>query len=227
MTIPPTARAPSTRLMMLRQFLRLYVSVIFPVILLLLAASWVSDEWVGKRGFIEQVRESTGHRYAWVLRQLQGLPQDQWAPSLEAARRFYPLGLQLTDEPYLLGTIEPTEAEAARFGNGEVAFAKMKNYPQTYAYQRVPDTHLVLGTRIAFSTSNTIGTYLWYLLFAIVAAAPILWFWFRPFWRDLERLSVVTEQIGSGDFSVQAQPVRSPQIKPFAEAIDHMGSAHP
>jgi two-component system, OmpR family, sensor kinase ParS len=92
----------------------------------------------------------------------------------------------------------------------------------TSSFQRVPGTTLVLSNQLSFSYPDELLAYLYYMLCAVVAAAPLLWFWFRPFWQDLERLGQVTEQIGSGNFSVHAAPVRSATVKPFAAAIDQM-----
>ncbi len=208
---------------MLKQFLRLYLATMIPVVLLVVAGSYVSDEFITGKSFIEGVRSGLVRRYSWVRDQLAPLPREQWQGALDSARRFYPTGLWIESEAESRKSLSPSADEAQRFEHGDVAFAPAPR-GMTHAYQRMPGTNLVMGSELRLSMSNSLGGYLVLLLFAALAAAPILWFWFRPFWRDLERLGVVTGQIGSGDFSVQAQPVKSPQVRPFAEAIDQMAS---
>ena len=214
-------RRASMRRAMLKQFLRLYLAIMIPVVLLLVAGSYVSDEFITGKSFVEGVRTGLLRRYAWVRGQLAPIPQDQWQSALGSARRFYPTGLWIQSEAETRESLHPNSDEAQRFEHGDVAFAPKAN-GMTYAYQRMPGTNLVMGSELRMSMSNSLDGYLYLLLFSALAAAPILWFWFRPFWRDLERLSVVTEQIGSGHFTVNASPARSPTVRPFAAAIDQM-----
>ncbi len=206
---------------MLKQFLRLYLAIMIPVILLLVAGTYIADEFITGRSFLDGIRRGNQYRYSWVREQLASIPRDQWQATLDSARRFYPRGTRIESEASAQARLHPTADEARHFEAGEVAFAPIP-HGMTYAYQRVPGTSLVMGSEFELSSSNSLGGYLYWLLFAAVAAAPILWFWFRPFWRDLERLSLVTEQIGSGNFAVSGSPVRSPAVRPFAAAIDQM-----
>ncbi len=206
---------------MLKQFLRLYLAIMIPVILLLVAGSYFADEFVMGKSFIDDLRLSNQQRYSWVREQLQSIPREQWQATLDSARRFYPRGLRIESEASAQARLHPTPEEATHFESGEIAFAPLP-HGMTYAYQRVPDSTLVMGSELQVSSSNSLGGYLYMLLFLALGAAPILWVWFRPFWRDLERLSVVTEQIGSGNFAGSGLPVRSPAVRPFAAAIDQM-----
>ncbi len=206
---------------MARQFALLYVSVMLPVILVLLFGSWFTDQVIGRRAFLEDVRQRTAYRYSWVKDQLASRPQSQWKDEVDAARHLYPTGLVLQDEPCAFTDIKATDDEMAVFRAGRVAFAPAPR-GMTWAFQKLPGTEYVISSQLSFSQSDLVRTYLWYLVFAVVTAAPILWFWFRPFWHDLERLSGVTEQIGSGNFAVHAQPVKTAQVKPFAVTIDRM-----
>jgi signal transduction histidine kinase len=215
---------------MLGQFLRVYLAVILPVIVIVLLASWFSDEVIARRGFVEQIRYREAARFSWIREQLVALPVDQWKARLDSARQLYPSGVAIEEAADFFDGVHPVDDERARFERGEVAFApaprrtdmKGEHPGMTFSFTRVPGTSFVLSSQLSFSNSNELLTYLYYLTFAAIAAAPILWFWFRPFWRDLERLGQVAEQIGSGDFSVQAAPVRSATVKPFAAAIDQM-----
>ncbi len=214
-------RRAAMRWAMGKQFLRLYVATMIPVILLMVAGTWVADELFTNKSFLDGVREGQQHRYSWVRERLEPIPRDQWQSALDSARRFYPSGLRIESESSARASMHPTADEARRFEKGEVAFAPAPR-DMTYAYQRMPGTMLVVSSELRLSSSNSLGGYLYWLLFAAVAAAPILWFWFRPFWRDLERLSLVTGQIGAGNFAVSGLPVRSPAVRPFAAAIDQM-----
>ena len=208
---------------MLKQFVRLYLSIVIPVIVLTLCALFVSDRFFLHNAFEDKIRGRMQHRYSWVQEQLAEIPRDRWQATIDSARRLYPTGLELATEAMTLATVRPSPSEQARFERGDVAFAPLPN-GMTYAFQKIDASPLVIGSQLSFSDSNTLDSYVYLLLFAALMSAPILWFWFRPFWRDLRRLSDVTDRIGSGQFSVSGSPVRSATVQPFAIAIDRMAA---
>jgi signal transduction histidine kinase len=222
-------RAPSTRSAMIRQFLRLYLAMIFPVIVVVLLVSWVAEELITKPIFMDRVRHGASARFDLVRNQLAAVPLEQWKSRIDATRYLYPAGLELDEESEFFRKIHPDPSEMRRFERGEVAFAPApaeaegdeEQTRMTYSFQRVPETSLVISIQL-FGDPDQLLAYLYFLLIAVIVAAPIPWFWFRPFWRDLEHLSQVTGEIGSGNFSVQAAPVRSATVRPFATAIDQM-----
>jgi signal transduction histidine kinase len=60
----------------------------------------------------------------------------------------------------------------------------------------------------------------WAVEFAIVAA--LVFFWVRPFWRDLHRLHVAAEEVGAGRFHPSTQVGRFSPLRAFAEAFRAM-----
>jgi len=206
---------------MLKQFIRLYLAIMIPVIVLMICAMYGSDRLILQQSFIKHIRSSQQSRYAWVREQLATLPVEQWRSTIDSARRLYPSGLQLRTVAETLSDVHPEADELQHYADGEVAFAPMPR-GMTYAFQRVPGTDLVLGSQLVFSDSTSLESYLYLLLFAAFASAPVLWFWFRPFWRDLQRLSEITDRIGSGDFGASGAAVQTAAVKPFSAAIDRM-----
>jgi signal transduction histidine kinase len=60
----------------------------------------------------------------------------------------------------------------------------------------------------------------WAIEFAIVAV--LVFFWVRPFWRDLRRLHFAAEAIGAGRFGVSTRVGRFSPLRQFADAFGAM-----
>ena len=60
----------------------------------------------------------------------------------------------------------------------------------------------------------------WAIEFAIVAV--LLFFWVRPFWRDLTRLRAAADQVGAGVFETPVEVGRGSAMRPLAEAFRTM-----
>src|SRR6185436_3325971 len=60
----------------------------------------------------------------------------------------------------------------------------------------------------------------WAVEFAIVAV--LVFFWVRPFWRDLPRLHVAAEEVGAGRFDPSTRVGRFSPLRAFAEAFRGM-----
>jgi signal transduction histidine kinase len=60
----------------------------------------------------------------------------------------------------------------------------------------------------------------WAVEFAIVAI--LLFFWVRPFWRDLTRLRAAADQVGGGVFETPVEVGRGSAMRPLAEAFRAM-----
>lgn len=207
---------------MLKQFLRLYLLIMIPTVLLFILGSWGLNQF-NDRSFVEGVRGGMKIRYSWVLNVLKSEPSSQWAATLESARRVFPNGSRIETEAEANRYLSPNAGERARLARGEVALVPLAN-GRTYAYQRVAGTPYVIGSDMILTSSSSIASYLSLVLFAALAVAPILWFWFRPFWRDLERLQGMTERIGSGNFDVPDTALQSSTMQPFASAINRMAT---
>jgi len=62
----------------------------------------------------------------------------------------------------------------------------------------------------------------WAIEFAIVAV--LVFFWVRPFWRDLRRLHFAAEKVGAGHFEVSARVGRFSPLRQFSEAFGAMAA---
>ena len=60
----------------------------------------------------------------------------------------------------------------------------------------------------------------WSVEFLIVAV--LLFFWVRPFWRDMARLTAAADAVGGGDFQPRLALRRGSPLRPLAEAIEAM-----
>jgi signal transduction histidine kinase len=55
-----------------------------------------------------------------------------------------------------------------------------------------------------------------------VIVAVLVFFWVRPFWRDLKRLRQATGEIGSGEFEARVEVGKLSALKPLAAAVNAM-----
>ena len=62
----------------------------------------------------------------------------------------------------------------------------------------------------------------WSVEFLIVAV--LLFFWVRPFWRDLNQLRAAADAVGSGDFEPALQLRRGSPLRPLAQALQAMAA---
>ena len=72
---------------MLRQFIRLYLAIVIPVIVLTICALFISDRFILRAAFEDKIRVRVQQRYSWVREQLAAIPADRWQETIDSARR--------------------------------------------------------------------------------------------------------------------------------------------
>jgi signal transduction histidine kinase len=155
---------------------------------------------------------------------LAPLPHDRWPARLaELARGFgMPAHLvRLEDldrrsaglEAESLGELKAGAiASVDREGGGFRLMKRLRDSPQVVAIDFPgPDTRRVRVLTYAIN---------WVVEFGIVAM--LVFFWVRPFWRDLHRLHLAAEDIGAGRFDASTRVGRFSPLRQFAEAFRAM-----
>lgn len=208
---------------MVRLFLKLY-----GVLIATLAFSFVVQmhlmEYVWRhaaQGYDFRVRyRPTFHLLEQALAQL---PQDRWpARFAELAPGFAtPARIERHESVARLAVLKPAQlaqlergeiVSVDREGGGAVVMKRLLASPYAAVVEYPgPDSRRV---RMLTYVIN------WVVEFAIVAA--LVFFWVRPFWRDLHRLHAAAEEVGAGRFDASVRVGRFSPLRAFAQAFRAM-----
>jgi signal transduction histidine kinase len=209
---------------MVRLFFKLYGlligTLVFSFIVQMQLMDWVWREM--SAGFDYQAR----FRPAFHLldEALAPLPQEQWPAKFRELAAGFALPdarLERADHLEDRARFKPEQATAfdrgnivtlERQGGGYRVLKKLRGGEYAAALEFPgPDSQRV---RIVTYAAN------WAVEFAIVAV--LLFFWVRPFWRDLARLRAAADQVGAGVFDTPVQVGRGSALRPLAEAFRAM-----
>ena len=206
---------------MIRRFLRLYLIVIVPVAVLFVLMIYSIDQyWVGTK-FIAQTRELADKRLGRIARSLQGVDVREWPQKVEAIRAIYP-------DPVNLLTLEVVQkelgsgSELQALQRGEVASRWIMDEDRMVFFKPVAGSSYVLSDERRTVGREQLSSYAWILFIAALIAAPPLFLWFRPFWKDVEEIKFVADEIGCGNFDVSTTIGQQSTLSPIAEAINGM-----
>jgi two-component system sensor kinase ParS len=207
----------------IRLFLKLYGVLIATLALSFVVQMQLMDHvWRHtSQGFDFRVRfEPTFHL---VEEALVPLPRDQWPARLaELATGFgMPARLErLPDHPDLsrLASGQRADLDAGRIASLELDGGGFRLLRRLRGSEFVvaidfpgPDVRRVRMLTYAVN---------WAIEFAIVAL--LVFFWVRPFWRDLRRLHYAAEAIGIGRFGVSTRVSRYSPLRQFADSFAAM-----
>lgn len=210
---------------MIRLFLKLY-----GVLIATLALSFVVQMHL-----MDYVWRHTSHGFDFRLRfaptfhlveeALEPLPEDAWPARLgELARGFgMPARVERLDALRERARLKPDHAadlDAGRIasldrdGGGFHLMKRVRASRQVVVIDFPgPDTRRVRMLTYAVN---------WAIEFAIVAV--LVFFWVRPFWRDLRRLHHAAGEVGAGRFDVSTRVGRFSPLRQFAEAFRGMAA---
>jgi signal transduction histidine kinase len=156
---------------------------------------------------------------------LAPLPRDRWAARLaELASGFgMPARLERLDALPDRARLKPEHA--ADLDRGRLASLE-RDGGGFRLMKRVRDSDYVVAIDFPGPDSRRVRmlTYAvnWAIEFAIVAV--LVFFWVRPFWRDLRRLHFAAEEFGAGRFDVSTRVGRFSPLRRFADAFGAMAS---
>ena len=208
---------------MVRLFLKLYGVLIATLVCSFLVQGWLM-EYVWREmsaGFDFRGR----YRPAFHLMEeaLAPLPTERWPARYAELAGGFSIPSRLADADSLpeRAQLKPEQANAferggivsiEREGGGFKVFKRLRGSPYAAVLELPgPDQKRV-----------KLMTYVinWSVEFAIIAV--LVFFWVRPFWRDLRSVQVAAEQVGAGHFEARAKVGRLSALKPVAEAFNAM-----
>lgn len=154
---------------------------------------------------------------------LAGLPRDQWPLRFRelAAGLGVPARLTTGETFAERERFRPEQVEA--FGNGAIVSLDRDGGGFTLARRlRAGDAVVAIDYPGTNTARVRMITYLanWAIEFALVAA--LVFFWVRPFWRDLLEMRRAADAVGAGQFEARAMVGRHSALRELAEAFNLM-----
>ena len=197
---------------MARHFLQLY----FSIVATLAIVSWGQDQlW---HFYAESARPSESHPVlAIVERQLESIPQEQWAAAVAELALGTGLDLELMERDELAG-VEDTGLD-----RGEPALWSGAD-DRIWALQRLADSDHLLAFRFMDETlrRTPLEWALAIVFYAAIAFVIMLWLW--PLSRDLRALERSTLRFGDRNWSFDADIPPGSPVASLADAFRRMAS---
>ncbi len=208
---------------MVRLFLKLYGVLIATLLCSFLVQSWLMDYMWREMsaGFDFRVRfHPTFHL---IEEALQPLPQDRWPARYGELAAGFAVPSRLD---HLESFPERAQLKAGILNDlergGIVSIEKEGGGFKLVKRLRGSAQVAVLDLPGPDSKRVRMMTYLvnWTVEFFIVAV--LVFFWVRPFWRDLRSLQGAAEDVGAGRFEARAKVGRLSALKPVADSFNAM-----
>ena len=211
----------SRRSFMFKQFVRLYLTVMIPVLVLVGLAHHYGSHANSRAAYIEGVRSGLQQRFATTRDQISALKIDDWEASLPKLRETFPADIQIDLAQIAYRRMRSNRDETAHLEKGDVAFV-LRNRGITRAYQLVPGTPLTLGSTLVVPSDKDISATVYVTVAVAVVSSLVLWLWFHPSWLALERLGVLAEDVAIKRRGADSQYGDATFGQPFAAAIDRV-----
>ena len=208
---------------MIRQFVRLWLTVMIPVMLLVGLAHHYGTQATARAAYVEGLRVGLQTSFASTRQQIGALKIDDWASSLPKLRAAYAADLRFDLVPVANAKLRSSRLEASRFEQGDVAFA-IGRRGATHAYQRIPGTPLTIGSDLVIPIDDDISPTLYVILAVATVSVLVMWLWFHPSWLALERLGKLADDESSATGHRVASDGGDRKGSPFASAIDRVGT---
>ena len=209
---------------MVRLFLKLYGVLIATLVLSFVVQMQVIDYvWSHVDGFDFRVRFRP--TFALLEQQLAAWPRAEWDARLAQVSADFgvPVRLEPAAAAPELARMKPAQrqryeageiAAVARDGGGFALIKRLGASDRAAAFDMPgPDT---ARTKLITYAAN------WAVEFTLVAI--LVWFWVRPFWRELLGLREAAERVGEGDFDARARAGRHSALRGVADAFNRMAA---
>ena len=203
---------------MIRQFFRLYLTVMIPVLLLVALAHHYGSHANTRAAYIEGLRSGLQERFANTRDQIASLKLTDWEGRLPTLQETYAGDIQIDVASTALRRLRSNLQETARFERGDVAFV-LKNRGFTRVYQQIPGTPLTVGSSVMIPVDHDVSATLYVIFGIAVVNIVVLWIWFHPSWLALERLGLLTRE---GATKPPARDGDGRFGQPLARTIDGM-----
>jgi two-component system sensor kinase ParS len=209
---------------MVRLFLKFYGVLIATLVLSFLVQGWVIDYvWRHADGFDFRVRFVP--TFALIEHALAEAPPEAAAARFAEITRGFGLPARLEATPTSADRARMGPTQVARFEAGEIVVLDRAGGGFTLARRMPPGDRLAALDMPGLDSSRVkLITYAanWAIEFSLVAM--LVWFWVRPFWRELLGLRRAAEAVGRGDFEVPAQTGRRSVLRDVAQALNRTAS---
>ena len=209
---------------MVRLFLKFYGVLIATLVLSFVVQMQVIDYvWSHVDGFDYRVRFKPG--FALLEHALAPYPESEWPARFDslAGGLGVPSHLVRADGGAELARLTPPQRKRYdageivsldRAGGGFTLVKRLAGSGQAAAFDMPgPDTS---RTKLLTYAAN------WSVEFTLVAI--LVWFWVRPFWRELIGLRQAAERLGEGDFAAHAEAGRGSALRGVADAFNRMAA---
>lgn len=205
---------------MIRLFIKMYGLLIATLVVSFFIQTEVIDYFRSLSTPVN-VRERFSGTFFMIEQDLLKSSPDTWKDRVEQLKSGFGTPLSLESRSSMKERFSLGEESAAALDNGRMLTHERK--PGGYFLsRRVGDTDQVIllefpGPR---DMRREIYAINWTIEFLMVAL--LLWFWVRPFWRDLMALRGAAEKVGDGDLDVQVDMPKSSPLFDFAHRFNEM-----
>lgn len=152
-------------------------------------------------------------------------PRHEWAARFEPLAARFGVPARLDDAERLPERARLNAMQARRYDAGEIVVIdregggftlarRVRGSDRAIAVQMPGPDHS--GTKLITYAAN------WAVEFTLVAV--LVWFWIRPFWRELLGLRRAAEEVGGGNFAARAATGRGSALRDVAGAFNHMAA---
>lgn len=208
---------------MIRQFFRLYLTIMIPVLVLVALAHHYGSHANSRAAYVEGLRTGLDARFADPRADIAALKLQDWEAGLPTLRAAFPSDLEIDVATTAMRRLNSNAGETARFQAGDVAFV-LKKHGYTRAYQVVPGTPLVVSSQVVIPSDEDVSATIYVIAAVAVISTLVLWLWFHPSWLALERLGLLTEEVATAPRSSGSVRGSARFSQPFATSIDRISS---
>jgi two-component system sensor kinase ParS len=206
---------------MIRLFVKMYGWLIVTMVALFYIQGEVADYFRQQAGAVNMRARFQG-TFNLVDLDLQGLPRENWSARLQELGKGFAT-------PVHLVTLDELKRRFDKLGPTSVTMldeGKVLSYDRQgggfYLFRRIADSDAALllefpGPRDVRTQQLTVN---W--IIQLAAFALILWFWVRPFWRDMMTLNQAAQAIGDGRFDTPIGLKRSSPLSRLGTAFETM-----
>ena len=210
---------------MVRLFLKFYGVLIATLVLSFMVQMQVIDYvWSHvNEGFDFRVRFAPTFRL--IEDALAPTPVADWPARFQAVSANLGIATRLGDARSIPEVAQMNSLQAQRYGLGEIAVLEREGGGFTLVKRlRGSELAAALDMPGADHSRSKVITYVanWSVEFTLVAA--LVFFWVRPFWRELLSLRRAAEAVGSGDFEARAVASRRSALHDVADSFNRMAS---
>ena len=208
---------------MAKLFLKLYGVLIATLVMSFMVQTYLVEYVYREMASGFDFRQRFKATYHLLEESLAPLPPDAWpARFRELAAGFpYPARLDRLDASAERSRLKPEQLRALDEGSivsldrehgGFLLLKRLRGseYTATLEFPGPDNARIKVVTYVVNWTTE----------FLIVAV--LVWFWVRPFWRDVTGLRNAAEAVGAGRFDVQVKSSRASALRPLAEGFNAM-----